>query len=36
MAQYLDMSATVNITQQSILGKQEPDPGKKKEQKTEK
>lgn len=36
MAQYLDMSATVNITQQSILGKQEPSQSEKKEQKTEK
>ena len=36
MAQYLDMSATVNITQQSILGKQEQATSEKKEQKTEK
>lgn len=36
MAQYLDMSATVNITQQSILGKKEKTQSEKKEQKTEK
>lgn len=36
MEQYLDMNATVNITQQSILCKQEQAASEKEEQKKEK